>query len=190
MCSAEDRQMAFPLPVLLWGIFPDGELEASLCCYSLPLQQLSTAQGLHQSACSDPVLLIHAHTHVLLLHEFQLNLFEKWVRLYLGCSSHLKSILVAFSSYDMHLCFVTTKRLLTKTELLPLILRKSWQDCFSQRNHRHHRLHHPLTSAVSVLSYLWQTGRTEMTGFSKLPEKNNNRGVTEEAGEIQGSHSK
>lgn len=25
-----------------------------------------------------------------------------------------------------------------------------------------------------------------MTGFSKLPEKNNNRGVTEEAGEIQG----
>lgn len=29
-----------------------------------------------------------------------------------------------------------------------------------------------------------------MTGFSKLPEKNNNRGVTEEAGEIQGSHSK
>lgn len=31
------RQMALPLPVLLWGLFPDGELEASLCCSSLPV---------------------------------------------------------------------------------------------------------------------------------------------------------
>lgn len=39
------RQMALPLPVLLWGLFPDGELEASLCCSSLPVQQPSGARG-------------------------------------------------------------------------------------------------------------------------------------------------
>lgn len=77
ICSAADRQMALPLPVLLWGIFPDGELEGSLCCYSLPLQQPWSAWGLHQPVCPYHMLLRHVHTCSLALWTFQLNPLEK-----------------------------------------------------------------------------------------------------------------
>lgn len=157
--------MALPSPGLLWGIFPDGELEASLCCRSLPLQQPSSARGLHQAAYPDHLLLRHVpvrKTGVFITRVF--SMFEKYpCRLLLSCNICL----------FFHYREIANKNWATSTDLTRKL---TWPFCTEEPwptlRHSHTafiRQSQCCPIALGHLAYLQQS--TDVTSFLKVPGK-------------------